>query len=70
MCIVISFQSQYTDGNGDFLSDAKDWAGELISGQTGTGRILVREKKRPNMKFHSNVLFWIKVASVWEIFDF
>ena len=45
MCIVISFQSQYTDGNGDFLSDAKDWAGELISGQTGTGRILVREKK-------------------------
>merc|ERR1719232_2173444 len=32
------------DGNaseGDFMSEAKDWAGELISGQTGTGRILV-----------------------------
>ena len=27
---------------GDFMSGAKDWAGELISGQTGTGRILVR----------------------------
>jgi len=27
---------------GDFMSEAKDWAGELISGQTGTGRILVR----------------------------
>ena len=26
---------------GDFMSEAKDWAGELISGQTGTGRILV-----------------------------
>ena len=28
--------------DGDFMSEAKDWAGELISGQTGTGRILVR----------------------------
>ena len=27
----------------DFMSSAKDWAGELISGQTGTGRILVRK---------------------------
>merc|ERR550532_2005174 len=27
--------------DGDFMSEAKDWAGELISGQTGTGRILV-----------------------------
>eukprot|EP00095_Tigriopus_kingsejongensis_P012700 maker-scaffold22_size673200-snap-gene-5.42 protein:Tk12700 transcript:maker-scaffold22_size673200-snap-gene-5.42-mRNA-1 annotation:"calcium-activated potassium channel slowpoke" len=26
--------------DGDFMSEAKDWAGELISGQTGTGRIL------------------------------
>jgi hypothetical protein len=25
------------------MSEAKDWAGELISGQTGTGRILVRK---------------------------
>jgi hypothetical protein len=30
---------------GDFMSEAKDWAGELISGQTGTGRILVRNNK-------------------------
>ena len=29
------------EGGGDFMSEAKDWAGELISGQTGTGRILV-----------------------------
>ena len=28
--------------SGDFMSEAKDWAGELISGQTGTGRILVK----------------------------
>ncbi len=27
--------------DGDFMSEAKDWAGELISGQTGVGRILV-----------------------------
>ena len=39
----ISFQGQNPDGapDGDFMSEAKDWAGELISGQTGTGRILV-----------------------------
>ena len=37
-------QGQNPDGglpDGDFMSEAKDWAGELISGQTGTGRILV-----------------------------
>ena len=33
------------DKEGDFMSEAKDWAGELISGQTGTGRILVRQEK-------------------------
>lgn len=26
---------------GNFVTEAKDWAGELISGQTTTGRILV-----------------------------
>ena len=26
---------------GNFITEAKDWAGELISGQTTTGRILV-----------------------------
>ena len=30
--------------DGDFMSEAKDWAGELISGQTGTGRILVSKE--------------------------
>ena len=30
--------------DGDLMSVAKDWAGELISGQTGTGRILVRKE--------------------------
>ena len=28
------------------MSEAKDWAGELISGQTGTGRILVNFLQR------------------------
>jgi len=39
----IRLQGQNPDGvqDGDFMSEAKDWAGELISGQTGTGRILV-----------------------------
>ena len=42
--IWFCFQGQNPDGggsDGDFMSEAKDWAGELISGQTGTGRILV-----------------------------
>lgn len=30
------------DFEGTFMTEAKDWAGELISGQTTTGRILVR----------------------------
>ena len=43
----LRLQGQNPDGSsggqdGDFMSEAKDWAGELISGQTGTGRILVR----------------------------
>lgn len=29
------------DFEGTFMTEAKDWAGELISGQTTTGRILV-----------------------------
>uniref|UniRef100_T1GYN7 Uncharacterized protein n=1 Tax=Megaselia scalaris TaxID=36166 RepID=T1GYN7_MEGSC len=28
------------DFEGTFMTEAKDWAGELISGQTTTGRIL------------------------------
>ena len=33
------------------MSEAKDWAGELISGQTGTGRILV------SFSIFENVIF-------------
>lgn len=29
---------------GTFMTEAKDWAGELISGQTTTGRILVSKR--------------------------
>ena len=31
------------------MSEAKDWAGELISGQTGTGRILVKYQSEFNL---------------------
>lgn len=31
---------------GTFKTEAKDWAGELISGQTTTGRILVSTRAR------------------------
>ena len=34
-------QGKEYEGN-TFMAEAKDWAGELISGQTTTGRILVR----------------------------
>ena len=33
------------------MSEAKDWAGELISGQTGTGRILVSFSIFEKVKF-------------------
>ena len=35
------------------MSEAKDWAGELISGQTGTGRILVSCQIRMLAKAHT-----------------
>lgn len=35
-------QSGKQEFEGTFMTEAKDWAGELISGQTTTGRILVR----------------------------
>ena len=34
-------QNPETEEEGDFMSEAKDWAGELISAQTGMGKILV-----------------------------
>ena len=44
---MLIFQGHNPDTaqDGDFMSEAKDWAGELISGQTVTGRILVRKIK-------------------------
>lgn len=36
---------------GTFMTEAKDWAGELISGQTTTGRILVSFYFLPNRTF-------------------
>ena len=40
-----------SDGSeGDFMSEAKDWAGELISGQTGAGKMLVSQVQ-PNVIF-------------------
>ena len=48
------FQGQNPEGgngqDGDFMSEAKDWAGELISGQTGTGRILVSQIRKKKGK--------------------
>ena len=35
---------------GTFMTEAKDWAGELISGQTTTGRILVSEQEKIKKK--------------------
>ncbi len=34
-------RAQQPEFEGTFMTEAKDWAGELISGQTTTGRILV-----------------------------
>lgn len=34
-------RNQAKEFEGTFMTEAKDWAGELISGQTTTGRILV-----------------------------
>ena len=39
--------------DGDLMSVAKDWAGELISGQTGTGRILVCKLQKRMSTFHN-----------------
>ncbi|KAK7081779.1 Calcium-activated potassium channel subunit alpha-1, partial [Halocaridina rubra] len=35
---------------GNFVTEAKDWAGELISGQTTTGRILHRYRNNMSTK--------------------
>ena len=55
--MILFFQGQNPEGangqDGDFMSEAKDWAGELISGQTGTGRILVSCQIRMLAKAHT-----------------
>ena len=55
------------DKEGDFMSEAKDWAGELISGQTGTGRILVRQAHVQNKCFALKFKFQ-RNASKFPIF--
>lgn len=42
--------------DGDLMSVAKDWAGELISGQTGTGRILVRRQMKSSLSLYPRLL--------------
>jgi hypothetical protein len=42
------------------MSEAKDWAGELISGQTGTGRILV--SWGPMLQFFVTNVFEVTVC--------
>jgi potassium large conductance calcium-activated channel subfamily M alpha member 1 len=37
---------------GTFMTEAKDWAGELISGQTTTGRILVSFSSNFNVNLY------------------
>jgi hypothetical protein len=49
---------------GTFMTEAKDWAGELISGQTTTGRILVSDMPsggdhRPRDTFFSLSLYYV-----------
>ena len=44
---------------GTFVTEAKDWAGELISGQTTTGRILVR----------TSSLFYTKIRRIYLPFS-
>ena len=45
---------------GTFVTDAKDWAGELISGQTTTGRILVSSSLRRIMQLFDSAVLSIK----------
>lgn len=41
---------------GTFMTEAKDWAGELISGQTTTGRILVSTKYYLLLRYFLNCM--------------
>ena len=50
MCIGEQNPEGGNGQDGDFMSEAKDWAGELISGQTGTGRILVSQIRKQKAK--------------------
>lgn len=45
---------------GTFMTEAKDWAGELISGQTTTGRILVR--------YYLFILYFLNCIIQWRIY--
>ena len=46
---------------GTFMTEAKDWAGELISGQTTTGRILVNFLKIP-INYYKSLAYYLVVG--------
>lgn len=58
---------------GTFMTEAKDWAGELISGQTTTGRILVRTYKMLSWLRcgHIETMSWcFFISRRWSSFSF
>ena len=57
---LFSHQGQHSeeDHGGDFISEARDWAGELISAQTMMGKILVMI-----IIIHSIALYYISLLS-------
>ena len=57
---LFSHQGQHSeeDHGGDFISEARDWAGELISAQTMMGKILVMI-----IIIHSIALYHISLLS-------
>ena len=55
------------------MSEAKDWAGELISGQTGTGRILVNLMVMVTgagsiQSFLFSLLIWYWTVNMFDMF--
>lgn len=53
---------------GTFMTEAKDWAGELISGQTTTGRILVSSSNLFLITFNLlRAIFINFCTAVWKV---
>jgi len=47
-----------------WVTEAKDWAGELISGQTTTGRILVSDRQSYSSLFTSRLIYSLVITLV------